>query len=81
MNKKVDFIFDILEGIICIFGIIVFSTVAVQINDLQKILFIIADFYCAIKLSNCIENIIEYIKYRKDYKCSTKELDKIMYWS
>ena len=81
MNERIDFILDIIEGIICLLGVVVFSIVGIEVNEIQRFLFIIADFYCAIKLANCIDGVIDYIKSRKNNKVSTQQLDQIMYWS
>ena len=80
-ERKVNFILDIVEGIICLIGVIVFSIVGIEVNEVQRFLFIIADFYCAIKLANCFDKVIDYIKSRKNNKVSTQQLDQIMYWS
>ena len=77
-ERKVDFILDIVEGIICLIGVIIFSITGIEVTEMQRFLFIIADFYCAIKLANCIDGVIGYIK---NSKVNTKQLDKIMYWS
>lgn len=81
MNERIDFILDIIEGIICLLGVVVFSIVGIEVNEIQRFLFIIADFYCAIKLANCIDGVIDYIKNGKNSKVNTKQLDQIMYWS
>ena len=80
-EKKIDFILDIIEGIVCLIGVVVFSITSVEVNELQRFLFVIADFYCAIKLANCIDSIISYIKNRKNSTVSTQQLDQIMYWA
>lgn len=80
-EKKIDFILDIIEGIVCLIGVVVFSITSVEVNEMQRFLFVIADFYCAIKLANCIDSIISYIKNRKNSTVSTQQLDQIMYWS
>lgn len=80
-ERKVDFILDIVEGIICLIGVIVFSITAIEVNEMQRFLFVIADFYCAIKLANCIDGVISYIKNKKNSTFNTKQLDQIMYWS
>lgn len=81
MNERINFILDIIEGIICLLGVVVFSIVGIEVNEIQRFLFIIADFYCAIKLANCIDGVIDYIKNGKNSKVNTKQLDQIMYWS
>ena len=80
-EKKMDFILDIIEGIVCLIGVVVFSITSVEVNEMQRFLFVIADFYCAIKLANCIDGIISYIKNRKNSTVNSQQLDQIMYWS
>ena len=80
-EKKMDFILDIIEGIVCLIGVVVFSITSIEVNELQRFLFVIADFYCAIKLANCIDGIISFIKNRKNSTVNTQQLDQIMYWS
>lgn len=71
---KTDFILDIIEGIVCLFGIIVFSIACVEVVEMQRFLFAIADIYCAIKLTNCVESIFGYIKNKKKNNYEAKEL-------
>ena len=80
-EKRIDFILNIIEGIVCLLGVFVFSIAGVEVNEMQRFLFIIADFYCAIKLANCIDGIIGYIKNKNNSTVNTKQLDQIMYWS
>ena len=80
-EKKINFILDIVEGIICLIGVIIFSITGVEVNEMQRFIFIIADFYCAIKFANCIDGIIDYKKNKDNTTYDTKKLDQIMYWS
>ncbi len=80
-EKKINFILDIVEGIICLIGVIIFSITGVEVNEMQRFIFIIADFYCAIKLANCVDGIIDYKKNKKNNTFNTQQLDQIMYWS
>jgi len=81
MNERMDFILDIIEGIVCLLGVIVFSIVAIEVNEMQRFLFVIADFYCAIKLANCIDGVIGYFKNKKKSLANTQQIEQIMYWS
>ena len=80
-EKRIDFILDIIEGIVCLFGVLVFSITCVEVAELQRFLFVIADFYCAIKLANCLDGIIYYLKNRNNDTIDPKQLEQIMYWS
>ena len=80
-EKRIDLILSIIESIICVFGVIVFTIAGVEVNEIQRFIFLIADFYCAIKLANCIDGIIGYIKNKNNNTVNTKQLDQIMYWS
>lgn len=78
-EKKIDLILSIIESIICVFGVIVFTIAGVEVNELQRFIFIIADFYCAIKLATCIDEIIDNLK--NVDTMDTQALENIMYWS
>jgi len=78
-EKKIDLILNIIESIICVFGVIVFTIAGVEVNEMQRFIFLIADFYCAIKLATCIDDIIDNIK--NVDTMDTQALEKIMYWS
>lgn len=80
-EKRIDFILNIIEGIVCLLGVVVFSIAGVEVNEMQRFLFIIADFYCAIKLANCIDGIIGYFKNKKKSLANTQQIEQIMYWS
>ena len=60
-EKRIDLILSIIESIICVFGVIVFTIAGVEVNEIQRFIFLIADFYCAIKLATCIDEIIDKI--------------------
>ncbi len=80
-EKRIDFILNIIEGIVCLFGVVVFSIAGVEVNEMQRFLFIIADFYCAIKLADCIDGVIGYLKNKKKSLANTQQIEQIMYWS
>lgn len=78
-EKRIDLILSIIESIICVFGVIVFTIAGVEVNEIQRFIFLIADFYCAIKLATCIDEIIDNLK--NVDTMDTQALEKIMYWS
>lgn len=86
MEKKIDFILNVIESIICVLAVLVFTVCGVEIKQAQRFIFIILDFYCAIRLANCFDLAISYIKSKKVIKYSEKNIDakllnNIMYWS
>ena len=78
-EKRIDLILSIIESIICVFGVIVFTIAGVEVNEIQRFIFLIADFYCAIKLATCIDEINDNLK--NVDTMDTQALEKIMYWS
>ena len=78
-EKRIDLILSIIESLVCVFGVIVFTIAGVEVNEIQRFIFLIADFYCAIKLATCIDEIIDNLK--NVDTMDTQALEKIMYWS
>ncbi len=76
-EKKMDYILNIIEGIVCFFGIIVFSIASVEVMEMQRYLFIVADIYCAFKLTSCVEGIRAYLKDKKNYSYD-KQIDQVI---